>query len=155
MATPTVLYGKDGRPLGTETHPLFGEGEILCVISPEKARSVWVRKAWAAAAENVRIATPKGSGTLEILDMVLTAEKKQGGSILVRFNDGSDTDNVLGGSTDDSSINMSMSFNGKVQGWKNAYLEYTVVGAWIGAILVTYVHHIKAGKTYSKWNAER
>ena len=156
MATPVVLYGQEGKPLRSELDTIHGEGEeVLAVTTSQREHSIFVTKSWVGAVTNVKIATPRANGTLELLDLVVSGSKKAAGTLTIRWNDGTDTDTLFIGSVDDAALNIAMAFAGKVEGWKKAYLEYTTVSAWTGSLLITYVHHILAGPTYAEWNSRR
>ena len=156
MATPVVLYGRDGKPLHSELDTIHIEGEeILAVTTSQREHSVYITKSWVGAEANTRIATPRANGTLELLDLVVSGSKKAAGTLTIRWNDGTDTDTLFVGSVDDAALNIAVAFTGKVEGWKSAYLEYTTVSAWTGSLLITYVHHILPGPTYSEWNSRR
>ncbi len=156
MGTPTILYGKKGKPLHTEMDTIHVEGEEeLAVTTSRREHSVFVTKSWVGAEANTRIATPRAKGTLEILDLVVSGSKKAAGTLTIRWNDGTTTDTLFVGSVDDAAINIAVAFTGKIEGWKGAYLEYTTVSAWVGSLLITYVHHLLPGLTYAEWNSRR
>lgn len=156
MSTPAILYGPNGKPLHTEPYTLYDGGtEVLCTTTPQREHSVFINKSWITAVSNVRVVTPVVNGTIEILDFVVSGSKKAAGTITIRWNDGTDTDNMFVGSVDDAPINIAATFAGRVEGWKNAYLEYTIVSVWVGSLLITYVHHVLPGPTYSSWNSRR
>ena len=155
MATPAVLYGSDGKPLHSELDTIHGKGEVLAITTSQREHSVSVTKSWVGVVSNVRIATPRANGTLEILDLVVSGSKKTAGTLTIRWNDGTDTDTLFVGSVDDAAINIAMAFAGKVESWKGAYLEYTTVSVWTGSLLITYVHHILPGPTYAEWDSRR
>ena len=156
MATPVVLYGSKGKPLRSELETIHGEGEeVLAVTTSQREDSIFVTKSWVGAVANIRIATPRANGTLELLDLVISGSKKAAGTLTIRWNDGTNTDTLFVGSVDDAALNIAVAFTGKVEGWKKAYLEYTTVSAWTGSLLITYVHHILPGPTYAEWNSRR
>lgn len=156
MATPVVLYGSGGEPLHTEEYTIHGSGgRVLATITAERQHSVYITKSWTTAVSNVKIATPRVGGTLELLDLVISGSKKASGTLTVRWNDGSNTDNLFVGSVDDGTLNLAISYAGKVEGWKDAYLEYTTVSVWTGSLMITYVHHLHNCPTYAEWNSRR
>lgn len=156
MATPTVLLGPGGMPLHTELYTIHGKGEeILAVTSSAREHSVFITKSWTGAVSDVRIASPIVNGTLEVLDLVISGSKKAAGTLTIRWNDGTSTDTLFVGSVDDAAINIAVAFNGKVEGWKDAYLEYTTISGWTGSLLITYVKHLLPGPTYALWNSRR
>ncbi len=156
MTTPAVLYGSSGKPLHSELDTIHGKGEeVLATTTSRREHSAFVTKSWAGAEANTRIATPRSEGTLEVLDLVISGSKKAAGTLTVRWNDGVNTDTLFVGSVDDAALNIALSFAGKVEGWRSAYLEYTTVSAWTGSLLITYVHHMLPGPAYAEWNSRR
>ena len=155
MATPVVIYGPSGKPLRTELDTIHGKKEILAITSSQREHSVFVTKSWTGASANVRIATPRAGGTIEILDLIISGSKKAAGTLTIRWNDDTDTDTLFVGSVDDAALNLAVSYAGKIEGWNGAYLEYTTVSAWTGSLHITYVHHILRGPTYAEWNSRR
>ncbi len=135
-------------------------GRILAVIPPQKVHSKWDSVSWAAAVSETVLVSPDGDGSIEICDLMITAEKKNGGSIAIRFADGVvgafvNTKDVVKTTVNDGTVNIAASFQGKVQGWQSAKLYYTIVGAYVGSILITYVKHNKKNSlTYKQMAAE-
>jgi len=156
MATPTVLYS-EGKPLHTtECTILPGKELVLCVTTPEKARSVFNNVALTTNGTYVKIATPFGDSTIEVTDLIISGDEKAGGSVVVRFNDGTNTALVHTIYVASRAATVPMHFVGKVEGWKAAYLETAVVGDSFAAnVTAVYIKKAVTGKTYAKWNAER
>ena len=156
MPTPVVIYGANGKPLRSELDTIEGKGEqVLAITTAQREHSIFVTKSWVGAEANTKIATPRANGTLELLDLVISGSKKAAGTLTIRWNDGTKTDTLFVGSVDDAALNIAVAFTGKVEGWSGAYLEYTIVSAWTGSLLMTYVHHILPGPTYAEWNSRR
>ena len=125
-------------------------GVILGVTTPQKEESIWNNVSWTAAVSESVLASPNGEGSIEICDLIITGEKKAGGSITIHFDDGTNEKNVVKASVDDSSLNLAMSLTGKVQGWIGAKLYYTIVGTFVGSITISYIkHNKKASDTYA------
>lgn len=126
-------------------------GRILGVTSPQKVHSLWQAVSWVAAVAETALASPDGDGSIEICDILITAEKKAGGTLTIHFDDGTDEKDVVKSTVADGTLNVAASFQGKVQGWQSAILYYTIVGTYTGSILITYVKHDKCeSKTYAK-----
>ena len=146
----TRLVGPDGLPLHTD------EG-TLAITTEQKAHSHFISVPLATvAASPYRLVTPIGTGTIEITDILMTAEEKAAGSIVVQFNDGTDSAIVCTGYVATRTLNLFMPFIGRVQGWKSAYLEASLAGDNFAAtVTVVYIKYIKTGPTYTKWNSMR
>ena len=89
------------------------------------------------------IASPVGDGSIEICDILITAEKKNGGTLQLHFDDGTNEKIIVKSEVDDGVINVASNFVGRVQGWQSAILYYTIVGTYSGSILVTYIKRCK------------
>lgn len=130
-------------------------GRILAVIPPQKVHSKWQSVSWTAAVSETALVSPDGDGSIEICDIFITAEKKAGGSIKIHFDDGTNEKDVVKTTVADGTVNVSPSFQGKVQGWQTAILYYTIVGTYTGSILITFVKHKKEdSKTYNEMAEE-
>ncbi len=119
-------------------------GRILAVIPPQKIHSRWHSVSWTAAVAETALVSPDGDGSIEICDILITAEKKAGGSIKLHFDDGTNEKDVVNTTVADGTVNIAPSFQGKVQGWRSAILYYTIVGTYKGSILITFVKRNKA-----------
>ena len=129
-------------------------GRLLCTTTNQKEHSLWNTVAWTDAVDETAFITPDGDGSIEICDIVITAEKKAGSTITLHFDDspdpGGNTKTVVAFSLADGSFVTSANFAGKVQGWQGAVLYYTIVGTHAGSILITFIKHDKDhSKTYA------
>lgn len=135
-------------------------GRLLGITTPQKVHSRWQSVSWTAAVSETALVSPDGDGSIEICDIFITAEKKAGGSITIRFADGVvgafvNTKDVVKTTVADGTVNVAPSFQGKVQGWQTATLYYTIVGTYTGSILITFVKHKKEdSKTYNEMAEE-
>lgn len=130
-------------------------GRILAVIPPQKVHSRWHSVSWTAAVSETALVSPDGDGSIEICDLLITAEKKAGGSIKLHFDDGTNEKDVVKTTVADGTVNVAPSFQGKVQGWQTAILYYTIVGTYTGSILITFVKHKKEDSlTYNQMAEE-
>jgi len=149
--------GIDTRLVGPDSKPLHSDDGTLAVTTEQKAHSHFVSVALATiAASPYRLVTPISTGTIEITDLLLTAEEKANGSIVVQFNDGTDTAIVATGYVATRTLNLFMPFIGRVQGWRSAYLEASLAGDNFAAtVTVVYIKHPETGPDYAKWNSLR
>jgi len=153
MAVPVFLRDAVDKVAATFFNTSFGR--ILAVLPPQKIHSKWNSVSWAAAVTETVLVAPDGDGSIEICDLLITAEKKAGGSITIHFDDGTYEKDVVKTTVADGTVNVSPSFQGKVQGWQSAKLYYTIVGTYVGSILITYVKHNKANSlTYANMAEE-
>jgi len=130
-------------------------GRILGVSTYQREKSLWQSVSWTDAVAETVLVSPDGDGSIEICDILVTAEKKQGGSIKIHFDDGTNEKDVIKSTVNDGTLNVAANFQGKAQGWQGAVLYYTIVGTYTGSILITFVKHNKAqSKTYSQMAKE-
>lgn len=119
-------------------------GRILGTTTYQKEESKWQSVSWAAAVSKTALVSPIGDGSIEICDIQITAEKKAGGSITIHFEDSdTNTKDVVKSTVADGVLNIASNFAGRVQGWQSAILYYTIVGTFVGSILITFVKHNK------------
>ena len=131
-------------------------GRLFGVTTYQKEKSVFKSVIWAAAVSETVLVSALGDGSIEVTDILVSAEKKNGGSLLVHFDDGTNEVTLLKASVDDSAYNIAAHFQGKLQGWQGANLYYTVVGTYTGSITIVYIHHNKENSmTYGDWDAGR
>lgn len=126
-------------------------GMVMGVTTYQKQHGLWQSVSWTAAVGETALVSPDGDGSVEICDIFITAEKKQGGTLRLHFDDGTNEKEVVKSEVDDGVINVATNFTGKVQGWQGATLYYTIVGTYSGSILVTFVKHNKKNSmTYNE-----
>ena len=131
-------------------------GRLFGVTTYQKEKSVFKTVIWAAAVSETVLVSALGDGSIEITDILVSAEKKNGGSLVIHFDDGTNEATLLKASVDDSAYNIASNFQGKVQGWRGANLYYTVVGTYTGSITIVYIHHNKENSmTHGEWDARR
>ena len=75
------------------------------------------------------IVTPPSNESIVLTDLIISAEKKNSGIDVLKFFDGTNTITIINASVDDSPVNLSVSFAGFWQGWKDAYLHLEQTGA--------------------------
>jgi len=118
-------------------------GRILGITTYQKEKSLWNSVSWTAAVSETALVSPDGDGSIEICDILITAEKKAGGTLTIHFDDGTNEKDVVKSTVADGTLNVAANLQGKVQGWQSAILYYTVVGTYTGSILITFVKHCK------------
>ena len=131
-------------------------GMMLGTTTYQKEKGLWQSVSWTTSKTERALVSPDGDGSIEISDILITAEKKAGGSITIRFADGVvgafvNTKDVIKSTVADGVLNVATNFVGKVQGWQSAILYYTVVGNFTASILITFVKHNKKNSmTYNE-----
>jgi len=95
--------------------------------------------------------------SIMLTDLVVILSKKVVAStIIVRFSDGTNTENLFTLDAASTSFQFSHAFQGGVRGWKEADLQVVTDGATTVSVVVGYIHiSHKSTKTYLIWNANR
>jgi hypothetical protein len=94
----------------------------------------------------------EGGGAIVLTDIILTTEKQAGGSVIVRFTDGTNNVDIIGANVNDNSCNISIPFAGHWEGWRAARIDVINTGNVALTISVGY-YKIDFDKslTYSEW----
>ena len=110
------------------------------------------------AIETIDIVTPTVDGSIFVTDIIMTSPKKVAGlDIIIRFSDGTNTENLLEIEGATAAVNFSHSFRFGIFGWKDAILQVnTDVAACNVRTLICYVK-IPPERTldYAAWGALR
>lgn len=150
------LVGALERVVGQFLTPM---GEYaLSVLNYRQKFGVWQAVSWTSAqVAATAIATPVEGGSIELTDLFFTAIKVNAGTVTITMSDGVETETLVTILLTNEAVRMTHSVQGKMQGWRNAKLYYTVAGAnSTGAITIGYVKHDKNNsEDYSVWNSRR
>jgi len=133
-------------------------GYALSVLNYRQKYGVWKSVSWTSTqVAKTAIATPVKGGSIEITDFFFMATKVASGTVVVTFEDGTNTETLATLLLTNEAVRMSHQVQGRMQGWRDAVLYYTVAGAnSTGAITVGYVKHDKANsEDYATWNGRR
>jgi len=133
-------------------------GYALSVLNYRQKYGHWKAVSWSAATVvKTAIATPVAGGSVELTDILFTASKVSGGTVVITLEDGTNTETLITVILTNEALRLAHSISGRMQGWEDAILYYTVAGAnSTGAITIGYVKHAPAAtKDYSVWNSER
>jgi len=133
-------------------------GYALSVLNYRQKYGMWRSVSWSGTqVAKTAIATPVSGGSIEVTDIFFMANKVSGGTVTITFEDGSHTETLATLILTNEAVRMSHQVQGRMQGWRDAALYYTVAGAnSTGAITVGYVKHSKAhSEDYSVWNGRR
>lgn len=109
-----------------------------------------------AAADTYELVDISGDDAIVLTDLIVSAEKKQAGTINVQFNDGSNTEGIVLATVTDAPFNIAIPFVGHWQGWKSAYLEVITSHDIAGCVAVGYFRLPEdKALSYSAWNSQR
>lgn len=158
MSIKTVLIDSStGKALETQDFGAFGT--VLTVVDPLRVLSVFKSTKFTAAGGtgSTTVATPTGNGSIVLVDLIISFEKKSSAEVTLQFNDGANSELVWFMDMQDAPISFAVGFSGRWQGWQSAYLEVVVAGVGLdGSIGCGYAHVSKVNSlTYSDWNARR
>lgn len=148
------LANKDGRPVNFEPSKIDGETKyaISTVTNPQTFgvfKSVSL-----TTASTTTITTPVNGGSIVLTDLVISAEKKNAGTVIIRFTDGTNTINIFQGTLTDAPINLSVPFVGKWEGWRDARLEVVTNQNTVATIALGY-YKVKTGRNFTDWDSLR
>ncbi len=152
-----LVDAKSGTALHTEAYRHEGKMSRVLLITDRKAHyGVFKSTALGAVATTI-LGEPEGDGSVELTDLIVSAEKKTAGVITVQFNDGVNTEPVSTSYTADAPVNFAIGINGRWQGWQGAWIEVAVTGAAaLGSVGVGFIKNLKADSLdYATWNARR
>ena len=100
------------------------------------------------------ITEPGAGGSIQVLDMLISAEKKNGGAVTVRFNDGTNIVSMFRADLTDAPANIAASFAGRWQGWKDARLEMVTASTENATVAVSYLKRPQSLE-FAEWDAFR
>jgi hypothetical protein len=103
------------------------------------------------------VTTPDGMGAIILTDLVLSCNKTNNATVVVRFTDGTETVDIYNGDASNNTINLAISFNGRWQGWQGARLE--LLTDTLGQVATAAVGYYKVRQSdalpYTAWDALR
>lgn len=152
-----LIHSASGKALHSEEYYMEGEeGRVLLIQTIPKEYGFFKTYAYTVQGTFEQV-TPRGSGSLELTDMIVTFEKKQAGIVTINFHDGTNTAQLLKSTLTDSNLNLSMNFVGRWKGWASAHIDVIISGAdSIGTVAIGYMHHNeKHSLGYSDWLSRR
>ena len=98
--------------------------------------------------------TPPDNGSLILGDLIVNTEKQAGGAVEVRWNDGSNQITIFKVFCVDAPANLAIGFAGRVQGWRDAYIEIVTTADTDNTVFLSYVK-APAGIPYNEWDSLR
>lgn len=154
MSVPAVLQTEDGARLHTET---VGPHTHIIVEDHARVATQFKSLAFTDAATATLVTPPKGTAMV-MTDFTVSAEKLTGGSVSLRFTDGTDTVIIFTAIVTDAPVNLTFSPAGRWRGWRDARMEIVSVGNNIdGAVSMGYYFiRGEAGVlSFADWDALR
>ena len=132
---------------------LVDDTNILSTTNAYRAHGVF-QTAALIGATTTTIISAEDAGSIILTDLVVSAKKKAGSTLTIQFNDGTNTAILVVPDTAESAVNLSWSPQGRIQGWRDAYLEAITTGAADVTITAGYVR-LRNGLPFGEWNAIR
>jgi len=133
-------------------------GYALSVLTYKEKHGQWKAVSWSSEqVAKTAIATPVDGGSIELTDMLITCSKASGGTVTLSFEDGTHTETLITVILTNEAVRIAHSIRGRMKGWRDAVLYYTVAGAnSTGAMTIGYIKNTKPeSRPYDVWNSER
>jgi len=148
------LVNKAGTPLDVQVG--LADHQTLMVESHRVLDAHW-KSSPITTATTTTIITSRPNESVMLTDLVVILSKKVAAStIVVRFNDGTNTAILFTFDSTVDSFFFSHAFQGGIRSWKNANFQIVTDQATTVTVFVGYVHISEdATKSYAVWNAER
>ena len=152
MATPIILYARDGKPLLTTPTPW---GEVLLSAEPTRVYGNF-KSATNSGIQIQSVASASEGQSLFITDFLVSITKKQGAFVTLRLFDGTNIVN-LAVIDCDVAANIPMSPNGRTIGWSNADFQLVTDTAGQAATCTVWYVVVTGSQvlSYSKWSSLR
>jgi hypothetical protein len=157
MPAKTVLIDSaTGQALHTEEYEHEGKSGRTLLITDMKSHYGVFTSASFTTATTTQIITPRGNGSVEITDLIVSFEKKNATVITISFHDGTNTVTIFKGTVTDAPINLAIPLAGKWQGWESAHIDITTSADCVGCISIGYLHKLNMESlSYNEWLARR
>lgn len=154
MPITSIVSDGNGTPLNSGkliVQTLFeGLRNSLIFGSVPFSHGVWNSETLSGAATTTIATCPEG-GSLIVTDVVISAKKVNSTTLLVCFDDGTNTKIFSAPDTVQQSTNFSWSPVGRVQGWRDANINAVTTGAnFDGTVYIGYII-INEGQSYNQW----
>ena len=129
------------------------DDRMLVVTDPSSAYSTF-RAVSGTGAGVVSVVAPPPGGSLIVSDLLISGDRRTNGSVTLRFTDGTNTINIFKAITTDAPVAISIPFEGRVQGWRNARLEIDVINNVEYSVMATFIK-IREGLPFAEWDKLR
>lgn len=132
-----------------------GQEEVLIVEDYVTAFSTF-KTVQPTTVSTTRIATPKASGTVAVTDILLSIRKKTNAIVTLQFNDGTNQEILYSADVTNEALYLTHTVKGRMQGWKDAYLELIISGANVDTnCTIVYLKLPLSTLDYTDWDALR
>jgi hypothetical protein len=154
----TLTHGRTGKQLHVDdfwaprrSQP--GDQTLLVVTNPYSAHGAF-KSATRTTAGTTTLVTPNANGSLLITDILISGEKQTSSSAEVRLTDGTNSATVFLASQVDAPPSFAHAFQGRLQGWRDARIDFITSGAGDATLLVCYTK-VPEGLLFAEWDALR
>ena len=157
MALQVHLIDDNGKALDVQPLTISGEHsgteQVLVTTNPQhihglfKSISVTTIGTYIVAESSLR-------GAIVITDILLSAEKKNAGTVTLQFTDSIETVPIFTGVVTDAPVVLSSNLAGGWRGWLNSRIELITNDNIVSSVAIGY-YKIKNGEPFSEWDAKR
>ena len=154
MATPVILYDKNGKPLLTHMTPW---GNALLTVEPSRVFG-WFKSVTNAGEQIQTVVGCSAGQALFVTDIVISANKTAGSTLTVRFYDAAtNTVNIYVADTAESTVNVAIHPQGRTIGWNGAYIQLVTDTVQQAATCTVWYTKVKGALalSYAEWNSLR
>lgn len=143
------------REDGTDLHCIkpFDNHNLLATSNFFEAHGVF-RTAIISTATTTNIAEPGLGGFIVVTNILLSAEKKNGGTVAVTFDDGTNTETLFSAILTEIGVQASVNLPHGWRGWADGAIKVVTNSTAAISITVGYVK-LNDGEQFSVWNARR
>lgn len=154
----TLIDPRDGKALEVQDFDRKNsdvdlDSRVLVTMGPLYTASTF-KSVTAVSAGTVVLTSPSDKGSLIIVDLVISTERTNGGTVTVQWNDGTEQVQIFTAIVTDAPANLSMSFGGRVQGWQDARLEVVTGGSTTNTVFASYAKTSR-GLPFAEWDELR
>lgn len=159
MGTPVTIYDANGKAITTlpsmrTNLPILATNTEAATYGHFKAQKVLASD---GAPQSIEFIAPIPGGSLCLVDLLVSFEKKTSSEISIVFHDATNTELIWFGDLQDAPIFFGITFGSRWQGWENAHINIDVAGAGAdGSVAIGYQHMAQdITLPYARWNSER
>lgn len=100
------------------------------------------------------VVTPRGGGSISVTDVMLSATKVNAATASLIFDDGTNSETLFTIALTNDPVTFAWSVKGRLQGWRDARLDFVTVNATVAFITVTYML-LPDSLIFSEWDTLR
>ena len=154
----TLIDPKDKQALDCSAfwHPenaALNGNKVLITSSPLMTRSTF-KSVSATTAGTVELTAPNAAGSLMLADLIISAERLNGGEVTVEWSDGTTQSQIFHVYLTDAPVNVAIAFTGRVQGWTDAAVNVVTTGNAKNTVFLSYAK-VNQGLPFGEWDALR